>query len=253
VGERPSLHQPLQALLLSSAVILRSAPIGAYGTPAPHLGIEVPNDPDGGPWRTDPCSWSTGHPGDHAAARLVGPVPRDRVTPPCCGRGGVTRSFSCRSASGGDGTGSSTGHTGHRSTAASMVRRRAELARPPLAGQGAASGGLGAATRPSSASVTFPWLIHAPWLIAGAGILPSHRGARIHHNNRRAPPPAVTPVMPCDGCDMRRRAEATPSAPWLRWSADGRAGWWHRWPAPINRSSCATAHSRPGAGGGVRR
>jgi hypothetical protein len=25
-----------------------------------------------------------------------GPVPRDRVTPPCCGRGSVTRSFSCR-------------------------------------------------------------------------------------------------------------------------------------------------------------
>jgi hypothetical protein len=74
---------------------------GGCGTQPPHLGIEVPNDPDGGLWRTDPRSWSTGHPGDHAAARLVGPVPRDRVTPPCCGRGGVTRSFSCRSAGGG--------------------------------------------------------------------------------------------------------------------------------------------------------
>lgn len=96
----------------------------------------MPNDPDGGPWRTDPRRWSTGHPGDHAAARLVGPVPRDRVTPPCCGRGSVTRSFSCRSAGGRDRTGSSTGHTGHRSTAASMVRRRAELVWSPLAGSG---------------------------------------------------------------------------------------------------------------------
>jgi hypothetical protein len=37
-----------------------------------------------------------------------------------------------RSRVGGDGTGSSTGRTGHRSTAASIVRRRAESARPPL-------------------------------------------------------------------------------------------------------------------------
>jgi hypothetical protein len=37
-----------------------------------------------------------------------------------------------RSRAGGDGTGSSTGRTGHRSTAASIVRRRAESARPPL-------------------------------------------------------------------------------------------------------------------------
>jgi hypothetical protein len=72
----------------------------------------------------------------NAAARLVGPVPRDRVTPPCCGRGSVTRSFSCRSAGGRGGTGSSTGHTGHRSAAASMVRRRAEPARSPLPGSG---------------------------------------------------------------------------------------------------------------------
>jgi hypothetical protein len=64
----------------------------------------------------------------------LGPVPRDRVTPPCCGRGRVTRSFSCRPAGGGDGTSSSTGHTGHRSTAASMVRRRAELPQPRLPG-----------------------------------------------------------------------------------------------------------------------
>jgi hypothetical protein len=70
----------------------------------------------------------------NAAARLVGPVPRDRVTPPCCGRGRVTPSFSYRFAGGGDGTGSSTGHTGHRSTAASILRRRAELIRPPLPG-----------------------------------------------------------------------------------------------------------------------
>jgi hypothetical protein len=74
-----------------------------------------------------------------AAARLVGPVPRDRVTPPCCGRGGVTRSFSCRPASGGNGISSSTGHTGHRSTAPSMVRRRAELVRSPLRGRSATS------------------------------------------------------------------------------------------------------------------
>ena len=88
----------------------------------------------GGPWQTDLRRWSTGHPGDHAAARLARPVSRDRVTPLCCGRGGVTRSFSCRSADGQDGTGSSTGHTGHRPTAISMVRRRAELARPRLPG-----------------------------------------------------------------------------------------------------------------------
>jgi hypothetical protein len=86
------------------------------------------------PWQTDPRRRSTGHPGDHGAARLARPVSRDRVTPLCCGRGGVTRSFSCRSAGGGDGTGSSTGHTGHRPTAISMVRRRAELARLRLPG-----------------------------------------------------------------------------------------------------------------------
>jgi hypothetical protein len=40
------------------------------------------------------------------------------------------------SRAGGDGTGSSTGRTGHRSTAASILRRRAELARPPLPGSG---------------------------------------------------------------------------------------------------------------------
>jgi hypothetical protein len=69
---------------------------GARVPLAPSAGLGVPNDPDGGPWRTDPRRWRTGHPGDHAAARLAGSVPRDRVTPPCCERGSVTRSFSCR-------------------------------------------------------------------------------------------------------------------------------------------------------------
>lgn len=113
----------------------RPGSFGGGGTYAPLYGIEVPNDPGGGPWQTDPRRWSKGHPGDHAAAGRWGHVPRDRsVTPPCCERGGVTRSFSCRSAGGGDGTGSSTGHTGHRLTAISVVGRRAELARPRLPG-----------------------------------------------------------------------------------------------------------------------
>jgi hypothetical protein len=111
--------------------------------------------------RTDPRRRSTDHPGDHAAARLVGPVPRDRVTPPCCGTGSVTRSFSCRPAGGRDGTGSSTGRTGHRSTAASMVRRRPELARSPLGGQDATGSGIaplrrGAASFMPTASLRQP-------------------------------------------------------------------------------------------------
>src|SRR5580658_5797050 len=54
-------------------------------------------------------------PGVHATIRLLEPAPRDCVTLPCCGRGSVTQSFSCRSAGGGNDTGSSTSHKGHRS------------------------------------------------------------------------------------------------------------------------------------------
>src|SRR5580700_12322701 len=49
---------------------------------APSSGIEVPNDPDGGPWRTDPAGAARVTP---AIMPRPGPVPRDRVTPPCCG------------------------------------------------------------------------------------------------------------------------------------------------------------------------
>jgi hypothetical protein len=91
---------------------------------------------------------------------------------------------------------------------AMTVRRRscppvAESARSRLAGQGATSLGFGAAPRTSAASATFPWLIHAPWLFGGAGVPLNHRQARIHRNNRRVPPPDVTPVMFCDDCDER--------------------------------------------------
>jgi hypothetical protein len=41
--------------------------------PSAQAGIEVPNDPDGRPWRTDPRRWSTGYPRDHAAARTRSP------------------------------------------------------------------------------------------------------------------------------------------------------------------------------------
>jgi hypothetical protein len=143
------------------------------------------------------------------------------------------------SRAGGDRTGSSTGRTGHRSTAASILRRRAELARPPLPGpvrhepqtpaglrrgacapgpcfrgRCATSLGLGAATATSAASV-HPQ--HPPVQVralrqslerACVPVPSINRRTRINHGNRRVSPPAVTPVMPCDGCDERGQAGA---------------------------------------------
>ncbi len=77
------------------------------------------------------------------------------------------------------GTGSSAGHWGHRTTVASTIWRWAELVGAPLPGQGATSLGLGAATRASAASATFPWSIDAPRLIGGAGVPLNHRQAWI--------------------------------------------------------------------------
>jgi hypothetical protein len=62
----------------------------------------------------------------------------------------------------------------HKAATALMVSRRAgrmsaELVRSALPGLRAISLGLGAATRTSAASATFPWWIDAPRLIGGAG------------------------------------------------------------------------------------
>jgi hypothetical protein len=113
------------------------------------------------------------------------------------------------SRAGGDGTGSSTGRTGHRSTAASIIRRRAELARPLSRGRCAVGLRLGAARRASAARVTFAWLIQVAWSIRGPPAPATiNRRARIHRNNRRAPPAVVTPAMSCDDCDEREQGEA---------------------------------------------
>ena len=56
----------------------------------------------------------------------------------------------------GGGHDSSTGPSGHRVTTTSTVSRRAQLAWPHLASQGATSLGLGAATDTFAASATFP-------------------------------------------------------------------------------------------------
>jgi hypothetical protein len=131
----------------------------------------------------------------------------------------------------GDGTGSSTGRTGHRSTAASIVRRRAELARPLSRGRCAISLGPGAAAHTSAASVTSPRLIHAPRLFGSAGVPPNNRPARIHRHNRRASPPAVRPAMSCDDCDDRGQAEAVTRSSSSLSSAGRQAGSWHSWHA----------------------
>jgi hypothetical protein len=138
---------------------------------------------------------------------------------------------------------------------AMTVRRRscppvAESARSRLAGQGATSLGFGAAPRTSAASATFPWLIHAPWLFGGAGVPLNHRQARIHRNNRRVPPPGVTPVMSCDDCDERGQAEAvTRSSPPLS-STGGQTECWRDWRGPLSRTGvpqpyrCTTRRAR---------
>src|SRR5580700_4207954 len=121
-----------------------------------------------------------------------------------------------------------------------------------LAGQGATSLGFGAAPRASAASATFPWLIHAPRLFGGAGVPLNHRQARIHRNNRRVPPPDVTPVMPCDDRDERGQAEAvTPSSPPLS-SAAGQAECWRSWRGPLYWGLCAPSPERPRSPSGVR-
>jgi hypothetical protein len=77
------------------------------------------------------------------------------------------------------------------------------------AGPGCHEPRLGAATRTSAASATFPRLIHAPRLIGGGGVPLNHRQAWINRNNRRVPPPRVTLVLSCDGCDEHRQARRT--------------------------------------------
>jgi len=138
----------------------------------------------------------------------------------------------------------------HRFIVTSMTSLRpaqapAGLARSCLAGQGATSLGFGAAPRTSAACATFLWLIHAPRLSGGAGVPLNHRQARIHRDNRRVPPPDVTPVMPCDDCDERGQAEAvTRSSPPLS-SAGGQAECWKSWHVPLSRGMCATTPARP--------
>jgi hypothetical protein len=77
---------------------------------------------------------------------------------------------------------------------------------PLYGGQCAISLGLGAATRASAASVTFPWLIRVLRWIACPPVPRIDHEARINHNNRRASPPAVTPAISCDDCDERGHA-----------------------------------------------
>jgi hypothetical protein len=153
-----------------------------------------------------------------------GPVPRDRVTPPRCGRGSVTPSFSCRrrwhrqqhwphrsqinggfdrQAAGKVGTTPSMGpgphvpHTGRASLWACATRA------PHLAGRRATSLGLGAATGTSAAFTTFAWLIRVlRWIVCPPVPRIDHE-ARINHNNRRTSPPGVTPGASCGSCDVQ--------------------------------------------------
>jgi hypothetical protein len=76
----------------------------------------------------------------------------------------------------------------------------------------ATSPGLGATPRTSAAPVTFGWLIRASWWIACVPGPRINRRTRINHNNRRSPPPGVTPVAHCNGCDEQRQAEAVPTS-----------------------------------------
>src|ERR1700689_4990201 len=73
---------------------------------------------------------------------------------------------------------------------------------------GAPGLGPGAATRTSAASVTFAWLIRATWWIVCIPVPSINRRTRINRDNRRTPPPGVTPVAYCDGGDEQRQAEA---------------------------------------------
>jgi hypothetical protein len=88
------------------------------------------------------------------------PVPRDCVTPPCCGRGGVTRSFSCQSAAA-----PATQVTDQRRLRSSGGGQ--SWPDPSPWGRRATSLGRGAAAGTSAASVTFAWLIRAWWWFSG--------------------------------------------------------------------------------------
>jgi len=76
---------------------------------------------------------------------------------------------------------------------------RAVALRALLRGRYAGSLGLGAAPRTSAASVTFRRWIRASWWIECIPVPSINRGTRINHDNRRTPPPGVTPVACCDG------------------------------------------------------
>jgi len=75
-------------------------------------------------------------------------------------------------------------------------------------GRCATSPGPGAAPCTSAACVTFGWLIRAAWWIVCIPVPSINRRTRIHRDNRRTPPPGVTPVASCDGGDEQRQAGA---------------------------------------------
>jgi hypothetical protein len=112
----------------------------------------------------------------------------------------------------------------------------------PSSGQGATSLGLGAAARTSAASVTFARWINAPRLMGGAGVLLNHRQAWINRDNRRAPPPGVTPAMCCDDCYQRRRGKSCHKTIAACMVSRRRAGWWHSRHGPRPGSGC---HAEP--------
>jgi hypothetical protein len=104
---------------------------------------------------------------------------------------------------------------------------------PALRGLCATSLGLGATARTSAASVTFAWWIRALWLIRGTRVPAINHGARIHHDNRRASPPAVTPAMSRDSCDERGQGGAVTRSSSPLSSAGGKARQWHSWHGPL--------------------
>jgi hypothetical protein len=145
---------------------------------------------------------------------------------------------------------SSTGPSGHRVTTTSTASRRAQVARSclrgPMCHQPRTRRRTTHIRRFRHISAVDPGCVVDPGQRAcGVPVPRIDRRTRINRNNRRVPPPGLTPVMRCDGCDERGQAEAvTRSSPPLS-LADGRAGPWHRCRAALHGGLCAPSPKRP--------
>ena len=125
-GAGPAGH----SFTVAMTVRRRSCPRSAELARSPLPGARCQTIRGGGPWPADPRRRSTDHPGRSCRR----PAPFLRTVCRYLGVEEVAAPDPCRAA--GDGTGSSTGRTGHRSAAASMLGRRAAPARSPRAGSG---------------------------------------------------------------------------------------------------------------------